>query len=240
MPTPGRNALVLVNEFDITTYLNDSSATEDLEADESTTYGTDAKTYEAGLADGSLSASGLYDGTADAIDEVLRGVAQAATNPVVTRSYARTRGTGASFGEAVRMSHEVSQTPDGLVETSVEFQMDEGLGFGRILTAGLESLSATGDLASVDFVNDPQGASGGFATLHIPTNAHTGTVDVVVEDSPDAAAWATVAAFTQVPASTATAELIRWTGATDRYMRVSVTAAGTGSFDLLVAAVARA
>ena len=69
----GKNTGVLVDAANLTAFFNDASASQDVETAETTTFGNSAKTYIIGLADGTMSLSGMFDGDADAIDDVIAG-----------------------------------------------------------------------------------------------------------------------------------------------------------------------
>jgi hypothetical protein len=154
----------------------------------------------------------------------------------VSRAVGRTRGAGCQFGLGTRMTHEVSGSPDGIVEASVEVQVDEGISFGRTLTAGVETLSDATNLASIDFGTGRD--NGGSAILHVTANASTDTITVAVEHSDDGSTWVNRATFTVIASATLAAQVVRWDGVTERYMRVAIVESGTGDYDLFVAAAA--
>lgn len=126
MPTAGRNAFLSVGGTDISTHCNDISVPEEIEADETTTFGTDAKTYIAGLADGSVSLSGVWD---PAVDTVWAAVRQQNDQAFQYGPQGNTVSNPRRTGVMVGTNYETSQTPDGVVEFSMELQIDGGITF---------------------------------------------------------------------------------------------------------------
>ena len=72
MPTfaHGKNVNIFVNEYDFSTYFNDVSASSTVETAEVSAFGSSAKSYIVGLQDGTVSLSGMFDGTATGTDVV--------------------------------------------------------------------------------------------------------------------------------------------------------------------------
>jgi hypothetical protein len=66
MPTfrHGKNVNVFIDEFDFSTYFNDASASTSVDTAETSAFGTSAKTYITGHRDGTVSLSGMFEGTA--------------------------------------------------------------------------------------------------------------------------------------------------------------------------------
>jgi hypothetical protein len=127
MASSGRNSHLTIDGTDVSSYCNDISVPEEISADEITTFGTDAKKYLSGLADGSVSLSGPYD---VAMDTVWAGIRQATDDPTFAygplgSTAAMPRRTGIILGT----SYEVSASVDGPVEFSMELQVSGGVTF---------------------------------------------------------------------------------------------------------------
>jgi hypothetical protein len=106
---------------DISDTLTDVSFPQTIETAETTSFGSNAKTYIVGLSDATLSVSGNFDATVDAH---LAGIAgQAAT---VSFEYGP-EGTTSTFvkytGEAILTSYEKSGAVGDVVTYSAEFQI---------------------------------------------------------------------------------------------------------------------
>ena len=67
----GKSAVVLHGAYDLSSYLNNGSANSSVDTNEVTAFGSTSKAYVTGLKDSTLSASGMFDGSASAVDEVL-------------------------------------------------------------------------------------------------------------------------------------------------------------------------
>lgn len=57
----GKDTVFLLGGNDLSQYANDTSFGDETEANETTTYGNSRKTYKAGLGDGKITVSGIYD-----------------------------------------------------------------------------------------------------------------------------------------------------------------------------------
>jgi len=86
----GKTAQVLHGVFDLSAFLNEATASQEVETTETTAFGNSAKTYIVGLKDGTISASGMFDGAASAVDEVLAGSIGSDTLSPVTVGYSGT------------------------------------------------------------------------------------------------------------------------------------------------------
>ena len=74
----GKGAAIVHGANPLTSFLNDGSISQDIVTAETTAFGAagGAKTYIVGLRDATLSASGMFDGAADAEVEVMKASAQ--------------------------------------------------------------------------------------------------------------------------------------------------------------------
>jgi len=223
----GRNTKVLVGGYDLSAYFNEASTSNTVETGETTTFGSSAKTYITGLADGTVSLSGLFDGAANAVDPVLAGVLGSDTAVVFTvgtEGLAITRRV--QSGESRATSYEISSPVSDVVSASAELQVTGGIA-EAVSLCDLASVSATGNGTAVD--NSASTTNGGVAILHVTANAHDNTSTYKVQHSADNSTWADLATFTTVSATTVTAERVAVTGTVNRYLRAVRTLAGTGA-----------
>ncbi len=95
MPTfrHGKKTAVLLNGTDMSPFLNEATTTQEIETAETTTFSDDDKTYIVGLADGTVSTSGLFDSSAGASDEVLSGLIATEDNTFTVLPEGATAGT---------------------------------------------------------------------------------------------------------------------------------------------------
>jgi hypothetical protein len=236
MPTfaHGKNVNVFVNEYDFSTYFNDVSATTSVETAEVSAFGSNAKEYIVGLLDGTVSLSGMFDGTATGTDVVFSAVLGSTTKQnVIVAPSGHSNGASAIVLEADDTSYEVSGAVADVVQTSAEFQSSDGVEHGKILSSG-STVTATGNGTSVD--NALSSANGGVGFLSVPTNTRNGNITVKVQQSADNSTFTDLITFTVVTSTQKTFERVEVTGTVARYLRVNYTVAGsTGSATPVVA-----
>ena len=153
MPTfrHGKNVNVFIDEFDFSTYFNDASASTSVDTAETSAFGTSAKTYITGHRDGTVSLSGMFEGTASTgtdefFDNALGNTTKAL---VIVAPEGNSVGAGAIVLEADDTSYEVSSAIADVVQVSAEFQSSDAVEHGKILSSG-SAISATGNGTSVD------------------------------------------------------------------------------------------
>jgi hypothetical protein len=236
MPTfaHGKNVNVFVNQYDFSTYFNDVSATSTVETAEVSAFGSNAKEYIVGLLDGTVSLSGMFDGTATGTDTVFSSVLGSTTKQnVIVAPSGHSNGATAIVLEADDTSYEVSGAVADVVQTSAEFQSSDGVEHGKILSSG-SAISATGSGTSVD--NAASSANGGVGFVSVPTNTRNGNITVKVQQSADNSTFTDLITFTVVTSAQKTFQRAEVTGTVARYLRVNYTVAGsTGSATPVVA-----
>ena len=236
MPTfaHGKNVNVFVNEYDFSTYFNDVSATSTVETAEVSAFGSSAKEYIVGLLDGTVSLSGMFDGTATGTDVVFSAVLGSTTKQnVIVAPSGHSNGASAIVLEADDTSYEVSGAVADVVQTSAEFQSSDGVEHGKILSSG-SPITATGSGTSVD--NTASSANGGVGFVSVPTNTRNGNITVKVQQSADNSTFTDLITFTVVTSTQKTFERVEVAGTVARYLRVNYTVAGsTGSATPVVA-----
>ena len=227
----GKSAIVLQNEFNLSSYFNDVSISRSIETAETTAFGASAKAYIVGLIDGTLSLSGMFDGAANAIDAEMTDVLGVNAGAVISVSVSgvTTIGTRMISTTGKLTSYEVTSPVGDVVSANAEFQADDGIG-NAVSLAALAAITTTTTGTSVD--NAASSANGGFATLHVTANTMNAATVCKVQHSSDNSTWADLQAFTSVPSTTVTAERIKVANGTtvNRYLRAVATPAGAGSF----------
>jgi hypothetical protein len=239
MPTfaHGKNVNVFINEFDFSTYFNDVSATTSVETAEVSAFGSNAKEYIVGLLDGTVSLSGMFDGTATGTDVVFSAVLGSTTKQnVIVAPSGHSNGASAIVLEADDTSYEVSGAVADVVQTSAEFQSSDGVEHGKILSSGT-AISSTGNGTSVD--NALSSANGGVGFLSVPTNTRNGNITVKVQQSADNSTFTDLITFTVVTSTQKTFERVEVAGTVARYLRVNYTVAGSTGTATPVVAFAR-
>lgn len=104
---------------DISSYCDEIGFPRAIDTAETTTFGNSAKTYIVGLTDATISVSGKFDSTADA---VLAGIVGQAAS--VSFEYKPNSSSGPTYtGECYLTSYEVSSPVGDVVTFSAEFQV---------------------------------------------------------------------------------------------------------------------
>ena len=106
---------------DISTYVNNVDFPETADVSDTTTLGADNKTYIAGLKDATISLSGLWDSTADAIFGAVVG--QSATLSFEYSPEGTTGGNVKYTGEAILTSYAISSPVGDAVGYSADLQV---------------------------------------------------------------------------------------------------------------------
>ena len=226
----GKTAQVLHGVYDLTSYLNEAAASQEVETAETTAFGNSAKTYIVGLKDGTVSASGMFDGAANAVDEVLAASIGSDTLSPVTVGYSGTTlGSRVSLLQAKTTSYEVSSPVGDVVSVSYDAQSDGGVDQGVSLAA-LTSVSATTTGTADD--NTASSTNGGMAQVHVTVNTRSTTSVIKIAHSADNVTFADLVTFTTVGIGATTSErsLVATGTTVNRYLRaVNTLAAGSGS-----------
>lgn len=239
MPTfrHGKATRVLLNATDMSAFLNEATATTEVETGETTTFVDEDKTYIVGLADGTISLSGLFDSTAGASDAVLRGTIGASSNQLTVAQGGFGSGSPAIVADAEITSYEVSSPVGDVVSLSADFQSSGGVLIGACLT-GLAAVGASVQGTALD--NSASTSSGLVANLHVTANDRDGAASVSVLHSQDNVTFTSVADFTVLTASSTGSETLEVGGNVLRYVRSQILLGGSsGSVTFLVSAARR-
>jgi hypothetical protein len=224
----GKSAGVLYGAYDLSAFFNEASMSQSVETAETTTFGSGAKSYITGLKDGTFSLSGMFDGVAAGIDEVISAsVGDSANVPItiIPQQAATMVVSDVSFsGETLETSYEVSSPVGDVVSANMEGQITGGMDRGIIL-APKTVVSATATGTSVD--QTASTTNGGVGYLHVTANTRNGAITVKVQHSSDNSTFADLITFTSVSSTTIVSERIAVTGTVNRYVRASYTVAGS-------------
>lgn len=240
MPTfrHGKKTAVLLNGTNMSPFLNEATTTTEIETAETTTFGDDDKTYIVGLADGTISTSGLFDSTAGASNDVLTGLIAQDDNTFTVFPQGATAGAPAIIANGQLTSYEVSSPVGDVISISAEVQADGGLLHGVALTGLVSTGSASATTTGIN--NGSSTANGGLFNLHVTANDRDGTATIKVQHSTDDVTYADLVTFTGVSASATGGESITSTGTVNQYLRTLSTLAGaSGSVTYNVSAARR-
>lgn len=244
----GKTTLVLVRDNDLSPFLNDSTVSDEIEANETTTYGQGAKLFIPGLEDISASVSGLYDG--GDFDTGVEGVDQFLEQalhgdelvPVLICSDSpANNGRRCAFFDSVTTMFETSNPVGDVVSISGEFQGSNGTANGLIVsdrdpvTGVVTPITAAVAYDSVD--------AGTYSTsrfrgvVHVLANDRDGDTTFQFEESADDVTFAPIGGALVVPAGETGVFKVELDTAAEQYLRLDVAVAGTtGSADIVAAA----
>jgi hypothetical protein len=252
MPTfvHGKGTKVYVDEFDLTAYFNSSDVALTNETAEVTAFGATSKAYLLGLADGTLTLSGLWSQTTDGSDEELHALLGSTTTPVVTVANPLGVGNRATLAKAHEVNYSISNPVGDVSTITADFQgstdavsnLTYGITGGYQLLTGLSSnvLDFPMYLAGVD--NSASSANGGVGLLHAPTNTIAGgttTYKIQHDTVSNFASAADLITFTAIGAATATSQMSAVSGTVNRYVRATATTAGSSGDITVMVSFAR-
>jgi len=250
MPTfvHGKGTEVYLDEFVMSPYFNSTDVTLTNETAEVTSFADTSKAYILGLADGTLSMSGMWTADTDGSDEELHAILGSATAPNITIAEAGgTIGNRATIARTHETNYSISNPVGDVSTITADFQGTSNAGTLGTMTYGITSgvqlttgssidYNALGALAGVD--GSAASTAGGAALLHVPTNSIGGgttTIKVQHDSASNFASAADLISFTAVGAGAKTSEMVVCSGTVNRYIRATATTAGSsGSITFMV------
>jgi hypothetical protein len=241
MPTfrHGKNTIVMFDKYDLSTYFNMATTSAMAEPVDTTTFGSANKTYAVGMKDATVSFEGLWDGSTDAVDEVLTEAVTATADKVITvGSEGAAIGRRAKLINSIESSYEIKSAVADMVTISAEVQASgiKGGLDGGVLLAAQQTVSSVTANTSVD--NAASSANGGVAHLHVTSNTRDGAATIKVQHSANNSTWADLVVFTATTSTTPTSQRVEVAAGTtvNRYIRanVSAIAGSTGSVTITV------
>lgn len=222
----GRKTRVYLNGYDLTGFYRKAESELTREVAESTVFGLDDKTYLPGLRDATASLEGLYDGQIDGIAEVLHAALSADPTILVLCPQGDALGNVAHGLSTLATKYSLDASKDDIVTLANEVQ--SAAGRDRLLVQhALGSEVASGQSASIDNTVVST-LNGGVGYLHVPDIAGITNLAVLIEDSADNSAFATILTFAGVTADRGRAR-IEITGTVRRYTRCRWVFTGAGS-----------
>lgn len=222
----GRLTRVYLNGYDLTGFYRKTGSELTRETAESTVFNLADKTYLPGLRDASLSLEGLFDGAVDGIEDVLLTAFSADPTIVTLCPQGDAIGNVAQGFSTLETKFAIDASKDDIVSLSNELQSTAGR--DRLLVQhALGSEVASGQSASIDNTVVST-LNGGVGYLHVPNIAGITNLAVVIEDSADNSAFATILTFAGVTANRGR-QRVEITGTVRRYTRCRWTFTGAGS-----------
>lgn len=217
----GKSIFVLLNGYNITGFLNKIDAPYTADTAETSTFGSENKSYIPGMKDATMSAEGLFDGDAGKIDETLHTIL-AGTNTGNNMIWFPAGNTLGNVGYGLYMvqtAYSVMGTKDDAVKISMAGHSSVGRERVKLVLA-LAALAVDGSGTVND--NGSSSANGGSAYLQVTAaSGFSGNVTVKLEHSSDnfAADTTDLAVFTNVTGITH--ERVAITGTIKQYVRAT-------------------
>ena len=250
MPTfvHGKGTAVYLDEFVMTPYFNSTDVTLTNETAEITAFGATSKSYILGLADGTLSMSGMWTADTDGSDEELHAILGSATAANITIAEAAgTIGNRATIARCDEVNYSISNPVADVSTITADFQGTSNSGTLGTMTYGITSGVQLSTAASIDYnalgnLSGVDGAAastaGGAALLHVPVNSIGGGVTTIKIQHDSSAGFGSAAdliSFTAVGAGAKTSEMVVCSGTVNRYVRATASTAGSsGSITFMV------
>lgn len=242
MPTfrHGKTTGVYLDGMNVSPFFNSADIDRSAETHETTGFESDAKTYIVGLADGTISLSGLYDSTdvtGDSAELLLSNARDAEANipASVFMDGGVVVGRACRVASVKNTSYSISSPVGDVVSAKADLTVDGGVSYGKCLSAKAPITGvytgAAADFGTTDF----NASSGGVANIHPIANTRTTATEVKIQTSADSSVWVDVATVS-IPAGSRAGVTALTTGTNLRYARALITpAAGTGSATIVVA-----
>lgn len=228
MPKHGKDTKILLGAVDVSGFFTSYDSTGSVESHETTTFGKQRKTRIPGLADGSATMQGLWDGAVLAIDEILSATLGVAGQILTAgRNGLAAIGDRAELLKALHSNYQRTSPVNDVVSLSATLEGDGGLDNGVVLHP-LAAEVATGTSANVD--HGAATANGGVAHLHVTAKAGTApTLQVKVQHSVDNSVWVDLVTFATLNDVLGAERVEVAAGTTvNRHTRAQRTIGGTG------------
>jgi hypothetical protein len=201
---------------DLTGFINSVTSSKSADTAETSTLGSDSKSYVAGLADATVAIEGFWTGDVDAIDEMMEEALGVAGSVVTHWPQGDALGARGKAGAAINSSYEVSTSVDDAGTISGEFQASGGL--DAVLSLVPKALKSSDD-EGTGIDNGAASSAGGQGYLHVfDVTGGTGAI-VKVQDSVDDAVYTDLITFATVSAGSKGGEKLSVTGTVKRWVK---------------------
>lgn len=213
----GKGVRPLVDEKDMSPFLNDLTVSASMDAPETTTFQDNDRSYITGLRDVTFAFEGLFSASTVSADDVanyLDGALGGSTRFVVTVDIAGTTGGRALMMTGDMVSYDVSSPVDDVVSVSADVQGSFGYSGGVMLRP--LSTSATGSVVNSGVATPGTTSAGGTTSggvIHVHVTASASTKDPLVSlhHSTSGSTWAVAANITLSSGATFTRSTVSGT-----------------------------
>lgn len=226
MPTfnHGKNAVVLLDNTNLSTTLTDASVSLTADVAETSTFTASSKTYVAGLKDGTVTLSGYFESSSPDADAEFLAQLGSSGSAFSIAPIGYTRGNPTQFGNVIETSYDRSADIGSVVAVAVAFQFDGDAYNGKSLLTPT-AITSSSNQTGVDY--GAAGTNGGAGVLHCTVKSGSPTLDVKIQTSADNVSYSDYITFSQ--ATNTTSELKTSASNPARYARAVLTFGGSGS-----------
>jgi len=226
MPTfnHGKNAVVLLDNTNLSTTLTDASVSLTADVAETSTFTASSKTFVSGLKDGTATLSGYFESSSPDADAEFLSQLGSSGSAFSIAPIGYTRGNPTEFGSVIETSYDRSADIGSVVAVAVAFQFDGDAYNGKSLLAPT-AITSSSNQTGVDY--GAAGTNGGAGVLHCTVKSGSPTLDVKIQTSADNVSYSDYITFTQ--ATGTTSELKTSASNPARYARAVLTFGGSGS-----------
>jgi hypothetical protein len=222
--TKGKSTVIYLDKYDLTRYLNEVTFPGEIEALDTTTFGTDWTEMIPGEKGGEYSLGGYHSTDANTAANLAFKALAGAGNKALTVGLAGSAiGAYAEMALVSNLKHDSKSTFGGLTPITASGSVEQGPDAGVFLH-GMTAETATGNSTAVD--NGAATTNGWAANLHVSAvSGSTPSLTVTVYHSVDASTWVLLGTFTA--ATTTTGQQITGTGTVNRHVRAQRVISGS-------------
>lgn len=240
----GKDTDLLYGSYDISAYSTEVSVSSKLETAETTTLGSSAKAYIAGLGDATISVKGLFEANAAATDAVVDAYITADSTPAVTIAPdggfvnpVSGAGRRCYLAQVKNTSKEISSPVSDVVSLNLELQCSGGARGGLVLEYNRADTASTNGTNYLD--NGASAATttiGATGNLHVTANTRTTASVIKIQHSTDNSTFVDLITFSTVALGALTSEQVSvTTNPVNRYIRaISTLTAGSGTITFTI------
>ncbi len=213
----GKDTEVFFNNNDFGQYFNSIDFTRTADVSETTAFGNSAKSYVTGDKDGTVSMSGFFDATSDAILQPFLG--SATNTDLLIGLNGTTDGKSVLFGSGIVTNYGQSSPVGDVVATSVDMQADDGFFNGLVVDKA--TITTTGNSTALDNATSSTNGGGAFAIATAVSGTSTPTATIKIQHSADDTTYVDLVTFTNFTAVGSQMETIASGTTINRYLRVN-------------------
>lgn len=233
-PRAAKGAKLLFNNADLSGILQEVTMSASVPALDTTVFGNDDKTCIAGVRDGSVNYSGLFDGTAlstastastGALDHRFAAALAASTQPIVTYGpEGDTLGRRARLFKQETMEYTAGSPANDVVKVSAAGAVSDRVGYGVWLHALAARTSTSSTFSGVNSGIAAGTTGGGVGHFHMTAGSTITTFQVIIQHSSSGSTWPTLITFSSSTGTTASgsAQRVAVTTTVKRHVRAAI------------------